>query len=195
MRNIIKLSSILTLVTAIAALALAGVNTITKPLIEEQMRLAVHNALLEVLPEASGGVCVDVGEKKGELFEAYSSPDTTGLAGFAFKAYGKGYSSTIETMVGLDLNGNIKGIKILFQQETPGLGSKIEEIKYGKSKPWFQEQFKNKNAERVAVDKDDGEIKSITGATISSRAVTNSIRNGFKKIKPRLEKIIKGEQK
>lgn len=195
MGNILKLSMILMLVTVVAALTLAGVNSVTKPLIEEQKRLAVQNALLEVVPDAAEGVYVDIGEKEGELFKAYVSKDTTELVGFAFKAYGKGYSSTIETMVGLDLSGNIKGIKVLFQQETPGLGTKIEEVKYGELSPWFCDQFKSKVAEVVAVDKDNGEITSITGATISSRAVTKSVKDGYIQLKGKLETLIQEEAK
>jgi len=198
MGNIIKLSVFLTVVTVIAAVTLAGVNSVTKPLIEEQKRLAVQNALLEVLPDASQGVYVDVGEQiegfsKGELYKGYANKDTTGFSGLAFKAYGKGYSSTIETMVGIDLQGNIKGIKVLFQQETPGLGTKVEEVRYGESECWFQEQFERKSAADVAVDKDDGEITSITGATISSRAITQSINEGFEKLKPVLGNLKEGE--
>ena len=198
MGNVIKLSLFLTIVTAIAALALAGVNSVTKPLIEEQRRLATQNALLKVLPDAAEGVYVDISNEaeefeEGQLYKGYAGKDTTGLTGLAFKAFGKAYSSTIETMVGIDLQGTMKGIKVLFQQETPGLGTKIEEVKYGESVSWFQEQFKDKSAEKVAVDKDDGEIVSITGATISSRAIAKSINEGFKKTKPILKKINEGD--
>jgi len=198
MGNIIKLSIFLTIITVIAAIALAGVNSVTKPLIEEQRRRATQNALFEVLPDATEGVYIDIGGevegfKEGEVFTGYTGKDTTGLAGLAFKAFGKAYSSTIETMVGIDENGNIKGIKVLFQQETPGLGTKIEEVRYRETVCWFQEQFKNKSSETVAVDKDDGEIVSVTGATISSRAIAKSINDGFKIIKPVLDKLYKEE--
>ncbi|MCK5738803.1 FMN-binding protein, partial [bacterium] len=82
----------------------------------------------------------------------------------------------------------IQGLKIIHQVETPGLGTKIEEIRYGDENPWFQQQFLNKTAAEVALTKDkaSGTITAITGATISSRAVTNSIANELKKMNRQL---------
>jgi len=91
-------------------------------------------------------------------------------------------------MVGVDTTGTIKGIKIMQQVETPGLGTKVEEVRYGENFSWFQDQFLNHVAQGLAVDKDGGKIISVTGATISSRAVANSIKKGLSK----LEKKVKG---
>ena len=69
----------------------------------------------------------------------------------------------------------ITGIKVASQQETPGLGTRIEELRRGEKEPWFQSQFRGKGAEAaiklVRGGGPDG-IEAITGATISSRAVT-----------------------
>ena len=89
-------------------------------------------------------------------------------------------------MVGVDTTGKIIGLKVIAQTETPGLGTKIEEVKYGEKSPWFQDQFIKRTADGLAVDKDGGEIKSITGATISSRAVAVSIKNGLDTLKNKL---------
>ncbi|RPH99985.1 MAG: FMN-binding protein, partial [Calditrichaeota bacterium] len=121
-----------------------------------------------------------------KFYEGYTSLEKTSLVGYAFVSAGRGYSSTIETMVGVDTSGAIIGIRVLRQVETPGLGTRVEEIKYGESDSWFQRQFLRKNAEVINVDKDGGDIQSITGATISSRAVTRSIVSGFKDLKAQL---------
>jgi len=180
MKEMIRLALILAITATIAAGTLAFVNLKTKPKIEEQRRLALQRALTTALPQAKNGVIVPV-VKDGEVdyYIGYAQPDTTQLVGYAFVARGVGYSSTIETLVGVDSTGTILGVKVLFQLETPGLGSRIEEITYGETQPWFQVQFVGKKARDVAVDKDGGEIHSVTGATISSRAVTNSIRKGY----------------
>lgn len=186
MKEITKLSGILLLVTAIAGGALSMVNFVTKPKIELQKRLALERALTTALPNANRKAIVLVREQDLIYYKGYASPDTTNLVGYAFVAYGKGYSSTIETMVGIDTTGTISGLTILNQVETPGLGSKIEEIRYGENTPWFQDQFSGRKWISLTVDKDGGDIKSITGATISSRAVTNSIKAGLQKLEEHL---------
>ncbi len=177
MKEIIKFGGLLLLVTGVAAGLLAYVDSLTKPKIEEGKRAEQEAALSWVLPGARDGVIIPFcSEGETIYYLGYAHKDTTGLVGYAFLAKGTGYSSEIETMVGMDTSGVITGIKILSQKETPGLGSRIMEIKPGDEEPWFQSQFKGKKADQVAVEKDGGEIGSITGATISSRAVTNSIR-------------------
>jgi electron transport complex protein RnfG len=176
----VKMTGMLMMVTVVAAAALAGVNAVTKPRIEEQRRLALERALTIALPQADSSAIFPIMDNDKVLYyKGYFSPDTSTLVGYAFVAYGKGYSSTVETMVGVDTSGTICGTKVLHQVETPGLGTKIEEIRYGEDKPWFQEQFKKRRAKELVVDKDGGEINSVTGATISSRAVTKSIAEGL----------------
>ncbi|MDZ7373181.1 MAG: RnfABCDGE type electron transport complex subunit G [candidate division KSB1 bacterium] len=187
MKDVLRMAWILGLVTVLAAGVLGAVNHVTKPRIEEQRRLALEQALLTALPKAHPRAIVPV--RQGEeivYYIGYANPDTTDLVGYAFVARGTGYSSEIETLVGVDSTGRIIGLKILRELETPGLGTKIEEIRYGESDPWFQRQFVGKGARQLAVDKDGGEIVSVTGATISSRAVTNSIRKGLEELEKRL---------
>ncbi|NOZ61523.1 MAG: RnfABCDGE type electron transport complex subunit G [Calditrichaeota bacterium] len=187
MKEIYKLGGILLLVTVLASAALSMVNKITKPKIEEQKRLVIERALIAALPTADPKAIEKVTENDELLYYiGYPSQEKKEIAGYAFIAKKSGYSSVIETMVGVDTTGKIIGIKIMEQQETPGLGTKIEQVKYGESSPWFQIQFLNRYADELAVDKDNGPIKSITGATISSRAVTNSIKEGLKQLEKRL---------
>ena len=188
MKDIFKLGGILMVVTVIAASGLAGVYQVTQPRILEQKKKELQNALTLALPGAADDSIYPVEENGRVLYyKAYSAPDTTKLVGFAFITQGAGYSSVIETMVGVDTSGQIIGIKVMSQVETPGLGTKIEEIRYGESEPWFQQQFIGKSAERLAVDKDGGEISSITGATISSRATANSIVEGYRRFRENRE--------
>ena len=176
MKEIAKLGGILFLVTVVAAAALSGVNSITKPKIEEQRRLETERALTIALPNANPNAIIPIIRGDAVLFyRGYSETDSSDLVGYAIIARGKGYSSTIETMVGVDTSFVVTGLKILFQQETPGLGTKIGSIVHGDSTIWIQARFIGRPTEGLAVDKDGGNIKSIIGATISSRAITNSI--------------------
>jgi len=182
MKDIAKTGLILMAVTVISAGVLAAVNLITKPTIDSYKAEQAMRAMREVLPEAKDGVFVP--RKKGdfEYYEGYADPDTTQPVGYVFLAAGSGYSSVIETIVGVDLGGTIEGIKILSQQETPGLGARVTEVKHGDTKPWFQVQFEGKKALELALRADGGDIDAITGATISSRTVVSSIRKAAGKL-------------
>jgi len=184
MKDIFKLGGLLMLFTVIAAISLAGIYGVTKPLIERQKQLVIENALTVALPAVKKEAIFPV-ERDGEIlyYEGYSTPEKTDLLGYAFIARGAGYSSVIATMVGVDTTGAIVGLQVLSQQETPGLGARIEEVKYGEKDPWFQRQFIGKAAASVAVEKDGGEIQSVTGATISSRALSKSVIAAFEKLK------------
>lgn len=174
----IRLALTLGIICIIAAFALGGVYELTKERIELERERVMKEALKNVLPRAKH--ILQTTTPEGEVyFRGFATEDTSvAPVGYAVVAYGKeGYSSTIQTLVGVEKSGEITGIEILFQQETPGLGAKAEEVLYGESDSWFQRQFKGKSGIEIAVDKDGGEIKSITGATITSRAITKSIKS------------------
>lgn len=183
MKDIGKLGGLLMLITVIAATALAGIYNVTKPRIEAQKALELDRALTVALPDIPREAIFPVEQDDEVLYYVgYKTPEKNDLVGYAFVAYGPGYSSVIETMVGVDSLGNILGMKVLSQVETPGLGTKVEEVKYGEEKPWFTQQFLGKTADDVAVDKDGGDIQSVTGATISSRALTKSVVAAYEKL-------------
>jgi electron transport complex protein RnfG len=70
-------------------------------------------------------------------------------------------------------NGTISGVNIIRQSETPGLGTRIAE-------PEFTNQFSGKRIEDVRLRQDGGVIDAITGATISSRAITDIVHERAK---------------
>jgi len=146
--------------------------------------------LQEIFPEM---VSFEENETLGNIYVILGENDTE--IGIAFKAVGKGYGDKINIMVGLDntrdqikkmswnnINNSvsIKSVKILEPiSETPGLGAKILEDD-------FQEQFEGKEINNIRLNKDGGTegIDGITGATISSKAVVNAIKNtAIEKIK------------
>lgn len=200
MSNLARLSIILAIVTAIAAFVLAEIYTITKPKIELQKKAKIRDALQKVLPEA-GDISpvareVPVKDDEGNIlytkqevdfYKGYAREDTNKIISYAFKASGKGYSSVIETMVGIDTTGQIRKIEIISQQETPGLGAKCEESEPFEGDHWSTRQFQGKTIDQLKVDKDGGPIVSITGATITSRTITNSIRDRMKELLPQLK--------
>ena len=203
MIDIIKLSVVLTVISVIAALAIAATNVKTRDLILEQQRLAESNALQQIMPEG-----VKITEKSGQGQEPQQY--WVGTYGdetlYAFKIASRGYSSDINYFVSVTPEGIIKGMAVLEQGETPGLGSRVQEViskKYvwnglfGKKEAgshWFTEQFSGINiSQEINIDKSNGEwhkldesqrqklqssnaITAITGSTISTRAVTRGLQ-------------------
>lgn len=176
MKDIPRFALILTIVTVIASGSLSWINKITRPVIAEQEQKTLNEGLKAVLPGSDTGIIEPVLEDgKTVYFTGYADKDKKRLIGYAFQAPGQGYSSLIQTLVGMDSSGTILSIKVLSQKETPGLGTKCEEIRTGETSPWWQDQFQGRIALSLKVDKDGGNIQSITGATITSRAITNAI--------------------
>jgi electron transport complex protein RnfG len=187
MKEIVRFGFILMTVSVVAAAALAAVYGVTNPRILQQKEAQLQEALAAALPGSDPATLATVREE-GEViyYRAFAPGDTSRPMGYAFLARGPGYSSTIETIVGIDTTGKVLGMKILYQSETPGLGTKLQEVKYGEKEAWYPRQYLGKAAGVLAVDKDGGEIRAITGATVSSRAVTRSINEGYARLRTKL---------
>lgn len=150
----------------VAAGLLAGVNSLTTPKIIAQAQAEEELSLKEVLPEAERFEPVKTAEEV-LYYKAYNKEGK--FIGAAFSISAKGYSSTVTTMAGMLKDGTITTIKILDQGETPGLGARIIEA-------GFTGQFSKKKIE------DLGSVQAITGATISSKAVIDSVRKKAEEI-------------
>jgi Na+-translocating ferredoxin:NAD+ oxidoreductase subunit G len=114
-------------------------------------------------------------DKKILYYRALDKQDK--LIGFIFEASGKGYSSVIETLVGIFPDGKINAIKVISLNETPGLGMRVTESK-------FTDQFRSQNS------LDLSSVEAIAGATISSRAVMNAVMKKAQEIR----ELIKNEK-
>ncbi len=192
MRDILRFGIILMFVAAFSAGSLAIVYNATEERRKEVSGEEKREALLEVLP---GAKLFESARKADILYYiGYESKNREKIVGLAFIAEGKGYSSTIETMIGITPDGEITGLKILSQKETPGLGARIEEVLSSTTlkdicrkkeengtpdeKPWFQKQFAGKKLEDLHTDK----METVTGATISSKAVIDSVREKINEV-------------
>jgi len=167
---------ILTIITALSGYLLAQVYKITKPAIEKQKKIEEEKINKEIFPEGE-----EFAEKEENGIKYFSVLNSEGEEiGRIFTTSSLGYSGYIKIKVGVNKNGKIKGIKILHHNETPGLGAKITEDR-------FLSQFKGKTVEELYLkkDKSEGKIDAITGATISSRAVTDGVRKLLEKINKR----------
>lgn len=177
MKDIPHFALVLTLVAGLSAGSLAWLNTITRPKIIAQQQQELDAGIKQVLPGSENGIveAVEDGESVS-FYKGYSDTDARSLIGYAFLIAPQGYSSNIRTIVGVDSScSRVLSIKVLSQKETPGLGTKCEEVRSGETAPWFQEQFKDRAYSDLMLDKDGGTIESITGATITSRAIMNGV--------------------
>ena len=170
MKKIIIRSLLLTVVASLAAWALSLTYKNTKPIIDAYAKQQAKKARKEVLPEASKFNLVNIGEQ--EYFIGYDERGKR--VGVSIRIKTQGYSGPIEMIMGFNMKGEITGLKILNQIETPGLGSKIME-------DWFSKQFVKLKAEDLSFTKESpkGKVEAITAATISSRAVLEGAKKMF----------------
>jgi electron transport complex protein RnfG len=206
--DIIKLTVVLTITGIAAALLIAFTNSKTEARIQKQQVQAQTVALQAIMPQ---GVAVSEfkGQKAGEPSQYWMGVKDADTS-YAFKLSSTGYSSTISYFVSVNSYGIIEGMSVLEQNETPGLGTRIQETisndyiwdglfkKKESASPWFTEQFKGINVlNPIAIDKSYGEwhklrdddrakllqknaITALTGATISTRAVVHGIESQAK---------------
>ncbi len=167
-----RLVTVLTLVCVMAALVLGAVYKNTAPLIAAQKEKETQQALKQALPDADKFIMQRIDD---EIY--YEGHKKERLAGYVITVKAEGYSGDIEIMVGLDKKGAITGVEILTQQETPGLGARCIEVKYGEKTPWFTGQFKQKKAEDLTLEN----IETITGATITTEAIIDAIKESVDK--------------
>ena len=160
-KYVLRLAGTLFLITAIVAMALAAVNSVTAPAIAQLNYEKTQAAIQAVLP--GGGDEIDFTDDTGLVSVVYK-----GEAGYAVQVAPGGFDGPITMMVGVDFEGNILGISVIKHTETAGLGAvAAAKTSAGES---FRGQFVGQSGS-VSVTKDGGQIDSITGATITSRAV------------------------
>lgn len=180
--NVIKIAAILFAITAVASLALALTNYATASTIEQRNIEANDTARKTVLPDADAFEEVEDVEKVANkvapdetdlILEAFKGTKGGEVDGYTVKTAPKGYGGAVEVLTGFDKDGKISGITILSQEETPGLGAKAADAA-------FTDQFAGKDgAKEVKVSKEGStegnNIAAITGATITSDAVTHGV--------------------
>ncbi len=166
-----KFGLLLMLICSLAAAALAYTYAKTKPVIEQRKIETEKDAIQSVFPRAAEVKIVIQGK---ENFKVVFDQDQQEL-GVAMKAAPAGYGGPIEILVGVTKEGKVSAIKIMNQNETPGLGTRTTE-------PKFYEQFAGKQDKELALKKDGGTIDAITAATISSRAVARGVQEAVDRV-------------
>lgn len=174
MKNILKNTLILTAITLIAGIALGFVYEITKEPIANAQLEAKQEACRQVMPEAEkfGEIVIDT-DKVDEVYGALKGDKEIGYVITA--TCKEGYGGDIQVSVGISSTGEVTGIAFLSISETAGLGMNAQE-------PEFYNQYAGKQTTQFYVAKDGGEgepIEAISGATITTRAVTKAVNTAL----------------
>lgn len=169
-KYITKLALTLLVITSLVAAVLAGVNAITEPVILRLNEEKTQQAIEAVLP--GGGQPLELEDTTGLIKAAYVS-DT----GYAVQVAPSGFDGEIDMMVGVSKDGKILGISIISHTETAGLGA-VAAAKTSAGEA-FRGQFSDTDAPFAVGDN----IDALTGATITSKAVTSGINAAVEFVK------------
>lgn len=190
MNRIIKDTLKIFAITLVAGLLLGAVYMVTKEPIakaEEQAKQEAYKTVFDSadsfeatkFDEKQARECLDEnGFQDDTINEVVAAKDGSGnLLGYVLTITSSaGYGGDIQFSIGLTLDGNLNGYSILSISETAGLGMKAKEEK-------FSSQFVNKAAGNFEVTKtgatSENEIDAISGATITSKAMTYGVNSGI----------------
>ena len=173
--SIAKLGIILFAITFCVALVLGIINSLTKDQIEYQAQLEIQNAIASIYPDAdkTEQLALPDSVDKKRISSVYAAYGNSGsIIGYAVESSPNGFGAAIDLMVGVLPDGTVKSVRVLAtNSETPGLGTKVAEDS-------FITQYDGISAP-ISVIKNgtpgDSEILAISGATISSTAVTTGV--------------------
>lgn len=164
----------LVIIAIVTSVLLVVTNDATKDKIAQLQAEAERQARQEVLPDADD---FDDGQSVNVDGTDYTYWTANNGSGYVFSTQFKGYGGPVVVMTGITSDGQVAGVKITEQNETPGLGQKALDAS-------FTDQYKKAvpdNGFEVTKQgaKADSEIDALAGATITSRAVTNSVNQAI----------------
>lgn len=161
---VLRLTLTLFLITVIVAGLLAFVNYLTADTIAEHTAEAARSAMTRVLAaDDYTELPVSDAQAAAGVTAAWSAGD----AGTVVRLTTNGFGGAIDLMVGVDNENKVTGVAIISHSETASLGANC-------TREDFRAQFAGKTGE-LAVTKDGGDIDALTGATVTSRAVTRAV--------------------
>ena len=185
MKEMLKNAGILLAITVIAGFILGAVYQITKEPIAEAEATAAMEAYKEVFSDASDfteievneGVLAEGGITGTDINKVMEAKGADGsVIGYVFVITNhEGYAGDIQFTLGISNDGTTNGISILAISETPGLGMEAENV--------LKPQFAGKKAAQFNYTKtgavSEDQIDAISGATITTNAVTNGVNAGL----------------
>jgi electron transport complex protein RnfG len=186
MKEISKLGLILLLICAVAAALLSLAYDFTIDKIVAQREMTSQLSRQEVLPDAESFEIIEADlldkvKLENELVvEIYEGLSGGTLVGYTVKTVPSGFGGSVEVITGISSDGEVTGMRVGNHQETPGLGANA-------TLPDFYEQYVGKSTKTeimvVKAGASGNEIQAISGATITSKAVTKGANIAVKAYK------------
>ena len=167
MKYILKLAGILLLISALVAGLLGFVNQLTEQKIADNTAQKANAAMQTVLPSPSYEKLEVADERVTELYR--------GEGGYVVRLNANGFGGTIDLMIGVGDDGTVTGVSVISHSETASLGAEC-------TREDWRSQFIGAQGE-LKVTKDGGSIDALTGATVTSRAVTAAVELALEIVK------------
>ena len=197
MREMIKMIVVLTILSCFSGGVLAYLRNSTQERIDNQVLEFVKGPAVRTIFEGAGNnpiadrFSLQDDDVERTFFVGIYDGEPRGVA---FETSGKGYGGEVGVMVGIDVQDDkLMGVSVTTHSETPGMGARA------KTDPSFVAQFKGLQAkENYKVTQDGGSVNAISGATITSRAVSAAAMEAdriYVKLKPEIEDKLKAFKK
>ncbi|RBW42801.1 electron transport complex subunit RsxG [Psychromonas sp. B3M02] len=169
--------------------AIALVNVLTQPVIQQQEQIALQNNINELIkPDRYDNNIIescftvvdsellgDSTPKQVFIATQYNQPVAALIQSSTFK----GYSGEIKLLVGIYADGTVAGVRINSHTETPGLGDKIQTNKSDWIYSFDGTDYQADQDDKWEVKKNGGSFDAFTGATITPRAVVFAVKNAL----------------
>lgn len=183
---------VLVIICSITAALLSWTNVATAETIAFQKAQKDELTRGSILSEASHFEKIDLNEfvakfpeyaeesaksnGKSQLLSLYKGVKEEATIGYIFEGAYRGYGGNVPVMVGITTDGKVAKVKVLTNEETPGLGKKVEEEA-------FLNQFSNADAKKPfaigETKENEVRLDTVSGATISSKAVKETVNLGM----------------
>lgn len=174
--DIIRPTAVLALICIVVTLALSSANLLTENKIKALAQENQNKAMSKLIKADSYNEQTD--EIDGEEITYTTAENSDGIIGYIFTVDVNGYGGALSVMTAINTDGTVAAIEILdASNETPGLGQNV-------TKQDFYTQYSGvKSGVEVVKDgtgsADNNTVNAVTGATISSKAVTKSVNTAL----------------
>jgi electron transport complex protein RnfG len=172
-----KITLNLTMATLLSGIIIATVFYYTAPIAEIQRIKMKEQSMKDLIPAATTFTPI---EGQEEWFKAEKDGE---LLAYLILTHGKGFDGHVKMFLAASTDQKVIGFKILSHKETPGLGDQA-------FKPKFADQLTGKGHDGLELVKipEEGKILAVTGATITSRAVTTAVKTALIELEQYLKK-------
>jgi electron transport complex protein RnfG len=184
-------NSMLKSALALGMVALAGtalltaIDWLTADRIAEQEKRVVREQLGQILPQGYDNELLD---DRFTLVDETHFPNGQQVTVWRARKEGNplaailkfdavnGYNGDITLLAGINMDGSLRGVRVLAHKETPGLGDAIETAKSDWILGFSGKSLGNPDTEKWTVKREGGQFDQFTGATITPRAVVEAVR-------------------